>query len=173
MRIRITCRQTTLTPDLRAFAEERIHRLERYVGPDADVHVVISSERHLHTAEMLLVFRQHQFAGTAVTSDVRTSLTLVLDRIDKQLRRQKRRRAARRRRHPTLARRPSSPGASGRRPTPRPVSAGPARFMSVDEAMLDLDSSDRDFVVFRNNASRRMSVVFRGTDGQIGLLEAD
>ena len=177
MKIQFTCRQTSLTAELRSFAEDRLRRLERYLDDDTEVSVVLSVEKHRHEAEMNLVSARQQFTGAAITTDLFTSLSLVLDKIKKQLRRDKRRRTDRRRRGTRAARERSL----GRDPrSTRPIhrskiraEAPAAQPMSVEEAALDLEHSDKTFLVFRNVESDRMGVVYRRQDGHIGLIEAD
>ena len=177
MRIHFTCRRTSLTPKLREFAEERIERLKRYLEEDCEVHVVLSVEKDRHEAEMMISSGRRQFTGAAITQDLYTSLLLVLEKMQKQLRRDKRRRTDRRRRTRAVRERLLATGSrDGRRrrtPSPALPEPQPARPMSVEEAALDLDHSERDFLVFRNVASDRMSVVYWRQDGRIGLIEAD
>ena len=123
---------------------------------------------------MVLVSARQQFTGAAITSDLYTSLSLVLDKIEKQLRRNKRRRTDRRRRS-TRATRERLLGREARSTRRSPIRAETpaAKPMSVEEAALDLEHSDRTFLVFRNAESNRMGVVYRRQDGHIGLIEAD
>ena len=179
MKIHFTCRHTTLTPTLRAFAEDRIERLARYVDDSSEVHIVLSVEKHRQEAEIMLLSGRRQFTGTAITSDLYTSLSLVLDKIQKQLRRDKRRYTDRRRRSTRAVRErllaSNSRDGRGRGRPPSPIYREPqaAKPMSPEEAALDLDCSERDFLVFRNSESDRMTVVYRRQDGRIGLIEAD
>ncbi len=43
--------------------------------------------------------------------------------------------------------------------------------MAVDEAVLQLDGSRREFVVFWNAASETLDVIHRGKDGKHGFIE--
>ena len=131
------------------------------------------------SAEMIITSKFGHFTATAVTSDLYGSLLLVMEKMERQLRREKRRRTDRRRRAGVLARtRPPGrrPARSGPR-RPRPVHLYPepqaAKPMSVEEAVLDLNRLERDFLVFRNAQSERMSVVYRRRDGEIGLIEGN
>lgn len=42
-----------------------------------------------------------------------------------------------------------------------------------DEAMVDMELSDRDFLVFKNAESGRLSILFRRKDGDYGLIEPE
>jgi putative sigma-54 modulation protein len=47
------------------------------------------------------------------------------------------------------------------------------RPMSVEEAVMQLDLMDNDFLVFRSAVSGGVSVVYRRKDGHYGLIEPD
>ena len=43
--------------------------------------------------------------------------------------------------------------------------------LSVDEAALELDLLDNDFLVFFNEARNRVNVIYRRKDGNFGLID--
>jgi putative sigma-54 modulation protein len=45
--------------------------------------------------------------------------------------------------------------------------------MSVDDAVLRVDSGPDTFVVFRNSDTDAVSILYRRTDGNYGLIEPD
>ena len=45
--------------------------------------------------------------------------------------------------------------------------------LTVGEAVMQLDISDRAFVVFRNSGGGRVNVVYRRSDGNIGWIDPD
>jgi putative sigma-54 modulation protein len=49
----------------------------------------------------------------------------------------------------------------------------PVKPMSVEEALLQARDDEREFFVFRNAESRRISVLYRRTDGNYGLIEPE
>jgi putative sigma-54 modulation protein len=44
--------------------------------------------------------------------------------------------------------------------------------MSVDEALMQMDLMNNDFLVFTNSTTMEMNVVYRRKDGNIGHIEA-
>jgi len=48
-----------------------------------------------------------------------------------------------------------------------------AKPMSLDEAILQLDAGEEDFLVFINSESGALNVVHRRKDGNYGLIEAE
>jgi putative sigma-54 modulation protein len=47
-----------------------------------------------------------------------------------------------------------------------------AREMNVDDAVMQMDLLNTEFLVFTNAISRRVNVVYRMPDGHYGLIEA-
>src|SRR5262245_62971632 len=58
VQIVLTARHCELDPELRAFTQQRLEKLQRYDGDIREVRVIVSQERRLHTAEITL--RAHQ-----------------------------------------------------------------------------------------------------------------
>jgi putative sigma-54 modulation protein len=48
-----------------------------------------------------------------------------------------------------------------------------AKPMSVDDAAIQIGDSNRDFLVFRNADTERLNVVYKRKDGNIGWIEPD
>src|SRR5205085_11216460 len=48
-----------------------------------------------------------------------------------------------------------------------------AKPMSVDDAAVHIGGSDRDFLVFCNSDTERLNVVLKRKDGNIGVIEPD
>ncbi len=44
--------------------------------------------------------------------------------------------------------------------------------MTVDDAVMQMDLMNNDFLVFTNSATKEMNVVYRRKDGHYGLIEA-
>ena len=46
----------------------------------------------------------------------------------------------------------------------------PIKPMSIEEAVLQLDDSSQDFLVFRNSSNDRINVLYRRQDKNLGLI---
>ena len=47
------------------------------------------------------------------------------------------------------------------------------RPLYADEAIMDLEISDRPFVIFHNQKTHRLALLFRRKDGDYGLIEPE
>jgi putative sigma-54 modulation protein len=48
-----------------------------------------------------------------------------------------------------------------------------AKPMSVDDAAIQIEDSEREFLVFRNSDTERLNVVYKRKDGNIGWIEPE
>ena len=53
-----------------------------------EAHVIVTSERHLHHAEITVQFHDHQLVGAGSDADLFTALSTALDKLEIQARRQ-------------------------------------------------------------------------------------
>ena len=176
MAIELTGRNVTVTPALKALAEKRIRRLERHLNGTASVRVVVWREKHLFNAEAIATSRRRRWTAQEERSDVEAAVSFALEKIDAQARRDTEKRRDRKHRGAKMGAGNGDGSADGgprRRPSDsRIVRAGrlPIKPMSVEEAALAIDGSDREFLVFRDASSERVSVLYKRRDGDLGLI---
>ncbi len=99
MQIQITARHLELPPAARAFAEERLGRLQRLNAGIPSIHLIVTAERAGHTAELTLRAHHHDVVITEWSEHVRTAIEQAADRLEEQLRRLKEKRIDTRQRH--------------------------------------------------------------------------
>src|SRR3954467_1647535 len=84
MAVECTGRNVEVTASLRELAEERTQRLERHLGGQADVRVVLSHEKHRFGAEVIATHRRRLWKAQEETADPRAALTAAFEKIDAQ-----------------------------------------------------------------------------------------
>jgi len=178
MAVECTGRNVFVDSSLKELAEERVQRLERHLGGPTDVRVVLSHEKHRFGAEIIAIRGRRRWTAQEQTADPRAALALAFEKIDAQAMRDTERR--RDRKHQKDAR----AGARGLRaaapaPARRAPKAGsrvvrgrvaPVKPMGVDEAALAMESSGQEVLVFRDASSEKVSVLYRRSDGDLGLI---
>jgi putative sigma-54 modulation protein len=167
-----------------------------------EAHVVLSLERHLHHADITIHSGAWVLRGRDKSDDMYASIDLAMDKIERQLRRYKDKLKTHhgpervhhrhglmnqlRVRHDVFevadeaAHAPPAPAAAAAQPpatsahAPRVVRSNEflAKAMTVEDAVVQMNLMNNDFLVFQNVASNEMNVVYRRKDGQYGLLEA-
>ena len=86
MQINITFRHTEPTPPLKAYIEEKLHKVRKYLQEPVEAHVVISTEKFRHTIEVNIVAGN----GTAIQGmesmeDIHAAIDSVADKIERQI----------------------------------------------------------------------------------------
>jgi len=92
--IHLTARHCELGADLRAFAQQRLEKLNKYDDAIQEVRVIVSQERKLHTAEITLRAHHQDVIITESHADARAAIELAADRLEDRVRRRKEKRVS-------------------------------------------------------------------------------
>lgn len=177
MQTNITFRNVEATEAIKAYARDKVERVHKYIDGASEAHVVLGVERHLHQADITVHAGHFFLRGREVCDDLYASIDLAMDKIERQLKRYKEKLKERRAqphhnegsikvRHDVVE------VATATTPEIVRTSEFPAKPMSVDEAVMQMDLAHNDFLVFQNAESREVNVVYRRKDGNYGLIEA-
>jgi len=89
MQVSVTGHHVEVTPALRSYVEEKIHRLERHFDHMTNVHVVLTVEKERQKAEATVqVTRGTLFADTE-HEDMYAAIDALVDKLDRQLKKHK------------------------------------------------------------------------------------
>ncbi len=180
MRVHFTGRHLDVTPALESFTQERLQKLQKILPAIIEVHVILHVEKYRHQAEINVRSRGFSLSGAHESDDMYASISQVFEKLGRQTLKRKTKQASRK--HRPAGARPSA--ATPRRTTAarggRRASASSQvvrtdvdelKPMSVEDAILQIQDSKRNFVVFRNARSQRVNVVYIRRDGQFGVIE--
>ena len=186
MRLDITGRHVEVTPAIRQLIERRLARIERLLNDNAvSATVILTLEKYRHRAEIVVHARgDHTMRGLGEGNGWNLSIRQATDKVEQQAKRVKskwaeRKRSDTRRRTPRAAR--TEAAARGLRAeaadarTPRVIRATryAVKPMSIEDAALRVGEAAETFLVFRNAESDAVSILYRRTDGNLGLIEPD
>ena len=87
MKVEFTGRQTDVPARLRALAERKLKKLEKFVGRPLRAHVILTVDGHRRIAEVSLHSPRHDMTATQVSSDMRVALGTVMDKLLRQAQR--------------------------------------------------------------------------------------
>ena len=184
MRIEFTGRNAALPDAFEEYAGNRLARLTRLAGRVGTVRVVVSEQRGRKDVEITADLDGALIRSEVKGPDERTSFDSALDKLERQVQRYKDRFQRRRRRG-------QRPGADQAEPVAveeeeeeveSPAAAEPRvartktvalKPMSPEEAALQMELLGHDFFLFRNAESDLVSVIYRRTDGDYGLIECE
>jgi putative sigma-54 modulation protein len=184
MSVELTGRNVKVTAALKNVAQKRVERLERHLAGPAAVRIVVWREKHLFNAEVIATHGRRRWTAREERDDLEAAVAFSLETIDARARKDTEKR--RDRKHhgvqtgggKSRGRGAEGDGGSTRRGSGahssdgRIVRAGrlPIKPMSVEEAALVMDDAGREFLVFRDAASERVSVLYKRRDGDLGLI---
>ncbi|MBI3932014.1 MAG: ribosome-associated translation inhibitor RaiA [Acidobacteria bacterium] len=182
MTLEFTGRQTEVSPELRRLAERKLKKLEKVLPGITHVHVVLASDKHRQIAEVSVHSRNLHLTATEETGDFAASLGTVLDKLTRQAQKHMGKIKHRKRRSASSKATALWSGVLAAGPAPADGGDGPRvirsrRFvvkpMTVDEAVMEVGTSDDGFLVFRDAATERVNVLYRRKDGNLGLIEPE
>ena len=180
MQVHITSRHEQLTEGLKDHIEDKIRRVERYLGKIKEAHVILNFEKKVHVCEVTLSAKLLKLSAKATSRDMYQSIDAALERLEKQAHKQKDKRVDR---HRGDGPKPKDMGSVMHGLIPPPVEGDNFKVvrskkhaikpMTVEEAALQLASSKDEFLVFYNAETDRTTVVYKRKDNHIGLIEPE
>ncbi len=185
MQMNITFRHLDPIDSLKNSARETVERVNKYLDKATESHVVLSLERHLHLADITIQSGAFVLRGKEKSEDMYASIDLAMDKIERQLKRYKEKLKSHHGKERVHHRQELVEQLRVRhqvfQAVAEPTNEGPvvvktneflAHPMSVDEAIMQMDLMNNDFLVFTNSTTMEMNVVYHRKDSTIGLIEA-
>ena len=87
MKIEFTGRQTEVPEEIRRLAERRLLKLARLLPRNTRAHVTVAADKHRHIAEVSLRSKRLDLTAQKESSDLGSSLSIVMDRLTRQVQR--------------------------------------------------------------------------------------
>jgi len=178
MNIHITGKRIDVTDAMKEYVEKKITKLAKNLTDVIDVNVTMHLERYRHVAEITISAHHLTVRGKGDTTDMYTSIDMACARIEKQLARYRGRIQARRAPraeklaeatmtvydHQALA------GEADTRVVVK-VDKISVKPMAIEEAVMEMDLLNQDFLVFKNAETDEVNVIYHRRDGDVGLIE--
>lgn len=179
MRLDITARHFDITPSLRQLINRRLAKLERLLNDSAiSGQVILTKEKYRYRTEIVVHARgDHTLRGLGEGTGWPLSVRAAADKIQQQAQTLKGKWAERKRRGGVTRTVSSTDGNESAPVTPQKRvirnTRYPVKPMSVEDATLRVESGSETFFVFRNAETDAISILYRRTDGNYGLIEPD
>jgi putative sigma-54 modulation protein len=169
MQVIVSARGMTISKTYKDAITRKLSKLEPLLPKIIETKAVLSKEKHRRTAALTLIAKQHTFRSEETAGDLAIAVDLAVDALARQVREMKDRVKNRKARH---ARRPGPPRAPDAPPIPDVIVRQiPLKPMSVEEAAAELRLGSDAFLVFANASTDAVNVLYRRTDGGLGLIE--
>lgn len=175
MQLSVTFRHMEPSEALKGYVQERTARLSKYIDKPLDTQVTLSIQKFRQTADVVINANGIRIAGQEAHEDMYAAIDLVIDKIERQVKKYKER----------IRKHKPAPGRELRwrrdiyepesfEDEKEPVVVRTESYyvkpMSVDEAAMQMELSHQDFLVFNNASSQTINVLYRRKDGNYGLI---
>ncbi len=194
--VRLTGRHVTITPAINDYVTRKIESLHLDYPKIIEAHVILEVAKYRHSAEVILVCSNHiTIEAREQTNDMYAAIDAAVDKICRQMRKYKTRLMKKHRPRKDIVKHleehvlePEPVVLNGKNGNGahddhhdddgevhhHPVVRSeryPVKPMYIDEAVLQLEMSTKQFLVFLNARSSRMNVLYRRKSGDFGLIE--
>lgn len=176
MKFTYTERNFDFSDDLRAYAEKKLSKLDKYFRSDAEASITGRSERGRYCLEVTVKSNSMFFRADVRENDVYHAIDAAEATIDRQIRKNKTRLSKRLREDAfdKIVFTPEEAIEEEREFDVVRTKRFSVKPMTVEEAILQMNLLDHAFFVFKNVAmDDHFSVVYKRNDGGYGLIESD
>ena len=174
MRYSISGKNIDVTEGLENAVYDKIGRLEKYFTPETEVHVTFNVEKERQIIEVTIPMKGNIIRAEQESNDMYVSIDLVVDIIDRQLKRYKTKLAEKKQ---------SSEYFKAEYLEDEDLDDEEIRIirskrfavkpMDPEEACVQMELLGHTFFVFRNSDTDEVNVVYKRKDGTYGLIEPE
>jgi putative sigma-54 modulation protein len=176
MNISVTFRTSEGENWQKTYVEERIVKLKKYLDVPAEAHIILSTEKFRNVVEINLSANGWNVNAKEEAKDMHLAVDSCIDKIERQLKKQ---------REKTREHKPQSIRHADEKTTEgleedeyamakvvetRKIVLKP---MSLEEAVLELEGGKARFLIYRDTASEKVSLVYRLDDGNFAHIETN
>ncbi len=176
MQISVTFRHMEADEGIREYVKGKIQRLEKYIENPREAHVVLSVERFLYTAEITVVSDGLFLNSVGKENDLYAAIDQMVDKAERQMREKREKRRKRSgsmsvKAGPARIEEPQEGKEEGDDLPPINRRRTLAKPMSLEEAVAQINISQKQFLVFFNSDSNQINVLCRGKNGGLEWVE--
>lgn len=166
-----------ITPSLREYVEKRVGKVTKYFENVGDISVLLTVSKGHHIVEVTVPVQGGiLLRGEEATMDMYTSIDLVVEKLERQIHKQKTKLARRFRSGGFKAEALQTSAIPEKQEDEEYKVVKTKRFivkpMDVQEAVMQMNLLNHNFFVFRDSETEEVNVVYKRTDGNYGLIES-
>lgn len=177
MQIDVTFRHMEVSEPVRAYVEEKLDRVKKYIDEPIDAQAVLSVEKKIrHKAVVTISAKGITIKASEETNDMYAAVDAMVDKIERQLKRYKEKLKkhkpanGKERQVQKTVFAAESIDTGSVEPTIIRSNSFPVKPMAVEEAVMQMDLLHKDFLVFTDSTTEEINVVYRRKDGNYGLI---
>jgi len=183
MQVTFTFRNTDVGEWIKDYTTKKLAKLDRYIDKPIDVHVILSVEKFRNVAEINVTAKGVNLNGKEEAKEMPQAVDNVIDKIERQVKKHK----DKIRKHKDNSSiqelineeminaeenvfEENAIDETSRLVETRKIVLKP---MSIEDALLEIESTQSQFVVYRDISSENVSIVYRRDDGNYAMIEAN
>ncbi|MCX7772374.1 MAG: ribosome-associated translation inhibitor RaiA [Clostridia bacterium] len=175
MKYIIKGKHVSVTPAMQEKAEKKLSKFEKFFKPDAEAILTFNVEKDRFTFEVAIHSKGTIIRAEECSSDMYTSMDLVVEKLERQMRKYKTRLGKKIHQEAmvpenfVIQEEIDEDTELGIVKTKR----FPLKPMDVEEAILQMNLLAHNFFVFTNSENETVNVVYKRKDGRYGLIEPE
>lgn len=174
MQTSVTFKNLDPSEHLKAYVGDKLNRFDKFLYNPAEASVVLSVEKFRHIAEINITGDRLSINGKEETEDMYSAIDMVLDKLEKQIKKSKQKFRERRgnvKSHVSGAYPGRDLSADEDRVAQIRIKHIDYKPMHIEEAAMQMDLIDQNFLVFTNARTDQVNVLYRRKDGDYGLIQ--
>jgi len=196
MKVEYTGRNIEITEALMMRINKQLKKFPKLFTEPIHIHVILSVQKHRHIAELVMTTKLFNAAGTEESSDMYMSINKAIEKLERQGIRLKSKVIGGKRQAggkiSAVALKEKTSGGSASRKVIRdkqvevevevdvksqtPVVAENIKrkkSLGLEEALLALEGSRNDFLIYRDADTESVNVIYNRKDGKVGLIRTE
>lgn len=174
MQTSVTFKNLDSSENLKSYVQEKLNRFDKYLHNPAEAKVVLLVEKFRHIAEINIIGDRLNVNGKEETGDMYSAIDMVLDKLEKQIKKNKqknrgRRGGSRARAKGAFVEEIAHPDIEVERDVK--IKNIEYKPMDVEEAIMQMDLINSNFLVFTNARTNQVNVLYGRKDGHYGLIQ--
>ena len=173
MQTSVTFKNLDPSENLKAYVGEKLNRFDKFLDNPAEANVVLLVEKFRHIAEINISGDRLIINGKEETEDMYSAIDMVLDKLEKQIKKNKQKIRERRSGQSHKTKRVSESMVAAEDDAAGQIKIKNIEYkpMDIDEAILQMDLINNNFLVFTNAVTDKVNVLYRRKDGHYGLIQ--
>ena len=179
MQTSVTFKNLDSSDHLKSYVGDKLDRFDKYLDNPAEANVVLTVEKFRHIAEINIAGDRLSINGKEETNDMYSAIDMVLDKIEKQIKKNKQKIRKHRTNTNSIGKTMAANQELAISVTDLEESQeGRIRIenieykpMHIEEAVMQIQLINDSFLVFTNASTDKVNVLYRRKDGDFGLIQ--
>ncbi len=176
MQTSVTFKNLDPSETLKSYVRDKLDRFDKFLYNPAIATVVLSVEKFRHIAEINIKGDRLSVNGREETNDMYSAIDLVLDKLDKQIKKNKQKNRTRKSRSKPMIKDAIAEDATllhAPDEVTKHIKVNNIEYkpMDVEEAIMQMELVSDSFLVFANAKTDKVNVLYRCKDGDYGLIQ--